>query len=89
MSTELQTIKDIARQSLMADFFGARVDEEGLWNNLQQLLAGIRSPGPNTPLDRIKQAAAKAATAVQFTDSIKDVNLWPPLKDLMSRIQVK
>jgi hypothetical protein len=89
MSTEIQTIKDIARQSLMADFFGARVDEEGLWKNLQQLLAGIRSPGPNTPLDRIKQAAAKAGSTVQFIDAIKDVNLWPPLKELINRVQVK
>ena len=89
MATELETIKGIARESLMPDFFGARIDEEGLWNALRQLISGIRSPAPNSPVDKLKQAAVKAATATAFIDLIKTVNLWLPFKELVSRIQVK
>jgi hypothetical protein len=88
MSTDLDTIKELAKGTFMPDFFGARIDEEGLWGALRQLLAGIQA-APNTRIDKIKQCAAPAATACDFIDKIKAANLWLALQELVGRIQVK
>jgi len=87
MSTELETIKGIAKESLMPDFFGARIDEEGLWGSLQQFLSGIQLRDPT--LDAMKRIAGGATTATDFIDKIKAANLWLPLKDLISKIRIK
>ena len=88
MSKDLDTIKELAKGTFMPDFFGARIDEEGLWGALRQLLAGIQA-APNTRIDKIKQCASQATTAVDFIDKIKAVNLWPALQELIARVQVK
>jgi hypothetical protein len=89
MSADLETIKGIARESLMPDFFGARIDEEGLWVPLRQLLSGIQLAKRSAPVEKMKQVAAGAATASDFIEGIKSVNLWLAFKDLVIRIQVK
>ena len=71
MSTEFDTIKSIARESLMPDFFGARVDEENLWDSLRQVLTGLRPAAPNPVIDRVKQIAGTASTATEFIDKLK------------------
>ena len=87
MSTDLETLKGIARESLMPDFFGARVDEEGLWGALQQLLSGIQLR--DATLDKMKQIASSATTASDFIEKLKTAKLWLPFKDLVSKIRVK
>jgi hypothetical protein len=87
MSTDLETIKSIAKESLMADFFGARIDEEKLWGALQQLLAGIQLR--DATLDKLKQIARGAGSGADFIEKLKAVNLWLPLKDLLSKIRIK
>ena len=89
MSTDLDTIKGIAKESLMPDFFAARIDEEGLWNPLRQLLSGIQPAAPNATIDKIKRIASEAATASDFIEKIKAVNLWLAFKELVVRIQVR
>jgi hypothetical protein len=88
MSKDLDTIKELAKGTFMPDFFGARIDEEGLWGALRQLLSGIQA-APNTKIDKIKQLAAQATTAGGFIDQIKAVNLWLALQELIGRVQVK
>lgn len=86
-TTELETIKSIAKESLMPDFFGARVDEEGLFGALQQLLSGIQLRDPT--LDRMKTIANAATSATQFIDQLKAAKLWLPFKDLIAKIRVR
>lgn len=88
MSTELETIKDIAKASLMADFFAARVDEEGLWSRLRLLLSGVQPTAPSTTIGKIQRLAVESATAADFIEKIKAVKLWHELKELVLRIQV-
>ncbi len=87
MSTDLDTIKGLAKESLMPDFFGARVDEEGLWGTLRQLLTGIAAPGAT--ITRLKGLAAQSQTATEFIDKVKAANLWLQVKELVQRVQVK
>ena len=88
MSKDLDTIKELAKGTFMPDFFGARIDEEGLWGALRQLLTGIQAQ-PNSRIDKIKQCAAQATAAAAFIDKIKAANLWPALQELIARVQVK
>jgi hypothetical protein len=89
MSTELETIRGIARQSLMPDFFAVMVEEEGLWNSLRQLLSGIQGAARGSALDKIITIAGEAKSAGDFMEKIKAVNLWLPFKELVTHLQVK
>ncbi len=88
MSKDLDTIKELAKGTFMPDFFGARIDEEGLWGALRQLLTGIQAQ-PSSRIDKIKQCASQATTAAELIDKIKAVNLWLALQELIARVQVK
>jgi hypothetical protein len=89
MSTDFQTIKEIARASLMPDFFGVRIQEEGLFPQLQQLIAKIRLPKPVPQLQRIQQIAAASTDPIAFVDAIKAQNLWTTLREVLSRLTIR
>jgi hypothetical protein len=89
MPTDLETIKEIARASLMPDFFGARIDEEGLWSPLGQLLSGLRPAARSPTVEKLKQIAGHAVSASDFIEKVKAARLWDAFKELVLRIQVK
>ncbi len=72
----------------MPDFFGARIDEEGLWGTLRQLIAGIQSR-PDATIDSIKRVAAQTATAGDFIEKVKAAKLWSSLKEIVARLELK
>ena len=49
MAIDLAKIHDVARASLMPDFFAVRIDEEGLFDGLKQLIARINLDGTESP----------------------------------------
>lgn len=89
MSTDFQKIKEIASASLMPDFFAVRIQEEGLFASMQQLIAKIKLPNPLPQLDRIQQIAGTATDPNGFIDAIKAHNLWSTLRDVLARLKVK
>jgi len=89
MSTDNETLREIARQSLLPDFFAARVDEEGLWSPLQQTLSRIQQSPPNAIIEKVKVIASQAASASDFIEKIKSAKLWLELKELVARVRVK
>lgn len=89
MSTDFQKIKEIASASLMPDFFAVRIEEEGLFGAMQQLISKIKLPNPLPQLDRIQQLAGTATDPNAFIDAIKAHNLWTTLRDVLARLKVK
>lgn len=89
MSTDFQKINQIARASLLPDFFAVRIDEEGLFTSLRDMLARLKLPTPLPQLDRIRQIAKVAESSTAFIDSIKGQNLWTTLRDVLAKVQVK
>ena len=88
MPSEFAKVKEIASSSLMADFFAVRIDEEKLFDAMQRLVAGIKPPKPVPALDKIKQLSAAAPSASAFIDAIKKENLFPTLREILTKIQV-
>jgi hypothetical protein len=88
MPIEFAKIQEIARASLMPDFFAVRIDEEGLFDGLRQLIARIKLPSPHAQLDRIKQISAAASSATTFIEPIKRENLFTTLREILTKIQV-
>jgi hypothetical protein len=88
MPIDFAKIKEVASSSLMPDFFAVRIDEEGQFDGLKQLLAKIKLAVPNPKFDRIKQIGAAAATANDFIESIKKENLFATLREILTKIQV-
>jgi hypothetical protein len=88
MPIDFAKIQEIARASLMPDFFAVRIDEEGLFDGLKQMIARIRLSSPHAQLDRIKQLTAGAPSAVEFIEAIKRENLFAPLREILTKIQV-
>jgi hypothetical protein len=72
----------------MPDFFAVRIDEEGLFDGLKQMIAKIKLAAPLPPLDRIKLISAGAANATAFIEAIKRENLFTPLREILTKIQV-
>lgn len=89
MSTDFEKIKEIARASLMPDFFAVRIDEEGLWTKLQQLVSKIQTPTPNPSIERIKQVTREAPTCDGLIAKMKEEDLWMTLKELITRVRLK
>jgi hypothetical protein len=88
MAIDLAKIHEVARASLMPDFFAVRIDEEGLFDGLKQLIAKIKLAAPNPEFDRIKQITAAASDATMFIEGIKRENLFVPLRNVLSMIPV-
>jgi len=88
MPSDFAQVQEIARSSLMADFFAVRIDEEKLFDTLKLLNAGIKLSRPVPPIDKIKQACAAAPTAAAFIEAIKKENLFPTLREVLTKIKV-
>ncbi|HEY3353697.1 MAG TPA: hypothetical protein VGQ83_10645 [Polyangia bacterium] len=86
MPIDLAKIQEVARASLMPDFFAVRIDEEGLFGGLKQLISRIRLPDPQ--MDRIKQLSAAAATATDFIEAVKRENLFTPMRAILIKLPV-
>jgi hypothetical protein len=87
--SDFQKIKDVARESLMADFFAVRIEEEGLWDKLQELLFKIQTQSPIAYIEKLKQLARASSSPDDFIEKVKGANLWNNLKDLIAKIPVK
>jgi len=88
MAIDLAKIHEVARASLMPDFFGVRIEEEGLFDGLKQLIARIKLPAPHPQFDRIRQISAAAPDATTFTEAIKREGLFVTLRDILTKIPV-
>jgi len=86
MSNGYDEVRTIARQALLPDFFGVRIDEEKLFPQMQELVA--RLPGGHPKLVLIKQLAAQASDGVGFIEAIKEHNFWSALRELLTKAQV-
>jgi hypothetical protein len=82
-------IKDIARASLMPDFFAVRIEEEGLFADLQQVIGKIKLATPLPQLERIKRIVAASSSSTAFIDALKEANLWSTLRDLLTHVQLR
>jgi hypothetical protein len=89
MSIDFQRIKQVARESLMADFFAVRIEEEELWTSFQALITSIKTQTPIAYITKIKQFAKESPTPTAFIEKIKSENLWVKLKELLSKIPTK
>jgi hypothetical protein len=88
MAIDLAKIHEVARASLMPDFFAVRIDEEGLFDGLQQLIAKLKLAVPHPQFDRIKQISAAAPDHITFIDAIKREGLFVTLRDILTKIPV-
>ena len=88
MPIDFAKIREIASSSLLPDFFAVRIDEEGQFDGLKQLIAKIKLAAPNPKFDRIKQVSAAAANATDFIEAIKKENLFTTLREILTKIQV-
>jgi hypothetical protein len=88
MAIDLAKIHDVAKASLMPDFFAVRIDEEGLFDGLKQLIARINPTAPNLRFDRIKQMSAAASDTTTFIEEIKREGLFVTLRDILTKIPV-
>ena len=88
MAIDLETIHDVARASLVPDFFAVRIDEEGLFDGLKQLIARIELKAPHLQFDRIKQISATALDSTAFIEVIKREGLFVTLRDILTKIPV-
>lgn len=89
MTTDFDQIRDIAKASLMPDFFAVRIEEESLFAQLQLLISKIKLPAAPPQLARIQSIAATASDATAFIEAIKRQNLWAWLRDLLAQLRVK
>jgi hypothetical protein len=88
MAIDVAKIHEVARASLMPDFFAVRIDEEGLYDGLKQLIAKLRLAVPHPQFDRIKQISAAAPDSTAFIEAIKREGLFAPLRDILTKIPV-
>jgi len=88
MLIDFAKVQEIARASLMPDFFAVRIDEEGLFDGLKQIIARLNLATPPPQLDRIKSIMAAASSSTQFIEAIKRENLFPILREIITKLRV-
>ena len=88
MPIDFAKIREIASSSLMPDFFAVRIDEEGLFDGLKEMIAKLKLAKPLPPLERIKQISAASANATAFIEAIKQENLFTTLREILTKIKV-
>jgi hypothetical protein len=88
MAIDLTKIRDVARASLVADFFAVRIEEEGLFEGLRQLIAKIKLAVPHPQFDRIRQISASAQDVTSFIEAVKQESLFATLRDILLKIPV-
>ncbi len=86
---DYKQIQDIARASLMADFFAVRIDEEGLYGDLQTMLDKITLPTPLPALDRLKANASSLPDSNAFIEAVKKTDDFTTLRDILMKIRVQ
>ena len=86
--SDYQKIQEIARASLMADFFAVRIEEEGLYPKLQELVAKIKLKTAPPALTRLQNIAASSPDPNTFIDGIKERDLFPSMRDILTKIKV-
>ncbi len=84
---DYKQVQDIARASLMADFFSVRIEEEGLYDDLKKMLEAIQFPTPVPAMDRIKAVAARAENAQAFIDGVKETDDFTTLRDVLMKVK--
>jgi hypothetical protein len=89
MPNDIDTIKEIARASLMPDFFAVRIDEEKLFPLLKQLIAKLKLPSPLPKFEKIRGISATSSTPTEFIDAVKAQNLWSVLRDVLTQVQIR
>ena len=85
---DFKQITDIARASLMADFFAVRIDEEGLYEDLKTMLNKLKLPTPLPALGRLQVAANASSDANVFIEEVKKTNDFTTLRDLLVKVRV-
>jgi hypothetical protein len=85
MADKYDEVRSIARQSLLPDFFGVRIDEENLFPLMQELVSRISIPQGYPGLALIKQLAADATDGSSFIEQVKTQNLWASLRELVTK----
>ena len=86
---DFKKVQEIARQSLMADFFAVRIDEEELYDTLQVMLAKIQLAQTVPALEKLKVIAAEAPDANAFIEAVKEKNLFTSMRDILTKIRVQ
>ena len=86
--SDFKKIQEIARSSLLADFFAVRIEEEELFDKLQVMLAKIKLPTPLPALDKIKAIAVRSPDPTAFIDGVKQANLFTSMRDILTKIKV-
>jgi len=88
MPVDFAKIQQLASSSLMPDFFAVRIDEEGLFDGLKQLIARIKLAAPHPQFARIQQLSAAAPSATAFIEAIKQENLFATLREIVTKIKL-
>lgn len=86
---DYKMIQDIARASLLADFFAVRIEEEGLYGDLQQLLAKIKLAQPLPALGKLQAMAAASADTNAFIEAVKQGDLFTSMRELLIKIRIQ
>ncbi len=86
---DFSKVQEIARQSLMADFFAVRIDEEELYDTLRVMLTKIQLAKKVPALEKLKVIAAEAPDATTFIDAVKEKNLFTSMRDILTKIRVQ
>ena len=86
--SDFKKIQEIARASLMADFFAVRIEEEGLYDKLRVMVAKIELPTPPPALIRLKAIVAKSPDPTTFIDAIKEANLFTSMRDILTKVRI-
>ncbi len=85
---DFKQVTDIARASLMPDFFAVRIDEEGLYEDLKTMLNKLKLPTPLPALGRLRDAANVSADANAFIEEVKKTNDFTTLRDLLVKVRI-
>ena len=85
---DFKQVSDIARASLMADFFAVRIEEEGLYADLKTMLNSMKLPTPLPALERLKALAASEPDANAFIEGVKKTNDFTTLRDLLVKVRI-
>ena len=88
MGNVFKDIQRIAISSLMPDFFAVRIDEDGHFDKLKELIVKIKLPTPLPQLEQIKEISLGATTATEFMDGLKAKGLWNTFKEIITNINV-
>lgn len=86
--SDFKKIQEIARQSLMADFFAVRIDEEGLYEKLRVMVNKIELAQKVPALEKLKAIVAEAPDANAFIDAVKEKNLFTSMREILTKIRI-